>query len=246
MITWLDYTLLAILLLLVPVHGSYCYRQLRERLAAGVPGVRLKSYRATIIYQWSSLGVVLAVWLWAGRTPETLGLLPASDLRFWIGCGLVLAVVAALVWQERRLRRRPEAREQLRHQCQSVRDMLPQTRQELRAFSQLSITAGICEEIVYRGYLMWLFGLWFAGSSAGTWLAVLGSTIIFTLGHSYQGASNMVRVFLLGLVMAALYVLTGSLWAPIFLHAAIDFLQGRIIYWALAESSELPPALETA
>ncbi len=245
MTTWPDYTLLAILLLLFPVHGYYSYRRLLEHLAAGVPGARLKSFRVTMLYQWGFLGVVLAVWLRAGRTPGALGLLPASDWRFWLGGVAVLALVAALARQEHRLRCRPEAKERIRHQCQSLRDFLPQTPQELRAFSLLSITAGICEEIIYRGYLMWLFGTWLAGGSAATWLAVLGSTVVFTLGHCYQGVSNMVRVFLVGLVMAALYVLTGSLWAPIFLHAAMDLLQGRIVYRALAESSELP-ALETA
>jgi len=48
--------------------------------------------------------------------------------------------------------------------------------------------------------------------------------------HSYQGLANIPRVAMIGAVFSGLYLLTGSLWLPIILHAAVDLLQGRLAY----------------
>jgi len=61
--------------------------------------------------------------------------------------------------------------------------ILPQSRVELLPYLALAITAGLCEEFLYRGFAMAV--LVHVGLQA--WVAVLLSSILFGLAHSYQG-----------------------------------------------------------
>lgn len=241
MTTWLDYTFLASLALLFPILGYGSYQRMQKQLAAGVADVRIHSYRKTMILEWSLLGAVLLLWLQENRAPDALGFVPAAGWRFALGLAVALVIAALFAWQAWNYpRAAPADREKLRGQLESLRDFLPHTRRELRSFWFLSVAAGICEEVVYRGYLIWLLG-----SFAGTWFAVLGSSAIFALGHSYQGFENMSRIFLVGLAMAALYLGTGSLWAPILLHAAGDIFQGLLAYRFVTDTAAPAAAIES-
>ncbi len=242
MTTWLDYTLLALLALLFPILGHRSYQKLQKRLAAGETGARIKSYRQTMLLEWSLLAAVALIWLLADRTLEALGFATAAPWRFGLGMAVAVAVTALFAWQARSLPRAPaEDQEKLRCQLESVFDFCPHDRCELRSFSFLSVAAGVCEEIVYRGYLIWLLG-----GFGGTLFAVIGSSVIFALGHSYQGVQGMVKVFLVGLGMAALYLVSGSLWAPILLHVGADIFQGLLAYRLLTDRPGSPAALDSA
>ena len=110
---------------------------------------------------------------------------------------------------------------------------MPQTKRELNNFYVVSFTAGIVEEIVYRGFVIWYFGQYMP-----LWGAVVVSSVAFGLGHSYQGASGAVRVSLIGLAFGTLYVVTGSIWLPIIAHILLDVLQGATIHEILRKDRE--------
>ena len=109
---------------------------------------------------------------------------------------------------------------------------LPHTARDLRTFVGVSITAGIVEELLYRG-----FALWYLVQFMPLWAAVVVSSVFFGLCHSYQGASGCLRTGLAGLAFALLYVLTGSIWLPIIGHALLDALQGAAIFDLLRDQS---------
>ena len=102
--------------------------------------------------------------------------------------------------------------------------MLPHNRRDYRHFIAVSLTAGVVEEIVYRGFVLWYLSLLMP-----LWGAVIVSSVAFGLGHSYQGAIGGLRCGLVGLAIAIFYVVTGSIWLPIIAHAALDILQGASI-----------------
>ena len=110
---------------------------------------------------------------------------------------------------------------------------LPHTNRELRSFYGVSITAGIVEEIVYRGFVLWYLAL-----VMPLWAAVVVSSVAFGLGHSYQGTSGVARVTAVGLAFGVFYVFTGSIWLPILAHAIVDVLQGAAISEVLRENEE--------
>ena len=102
---------------------------------------------------------------------------------------------------------------------------VPRTREELKSFWRLSVTAGVTEEIIFRGFL-----IWYLLHFMPLWLAVVISSLVFGLCHSYQGLGGGIKTGLVGLAFALLYVLTGSIWVPIFGHIAWDMLQGQLIF----------------
>ena len=114
-------------------------------------------------------------------------------------------------------------------QLANMKELIPRTPRETRLFNALSVTAGICEELIYRGYMIAYFGALF-----NTWIAVLVSSVIFGIAHAYQGRAGIIKTGVIGLVFAVLYVYTGSLWAPMVLHAFIDVSSGRLGRRALA------------
>jgi membrane protease YdiL (CAAX protease family) len=104
-----------------------------------------------------------------------------------------------------------------------IRALLPRVRGELKFGVGLGLSAGIFEELLFRLALPALiFGIMGAGPPVFGALAFLVAALIFGMLHLYQGALGILFATLLGLVFAALYVLTGSIAAPIVLHALVD------------------------
>lgn len=97
--------------------------------------------------------------------------------------------------------------------------LIPRDRTERWYAAGLAISAGVCEEILYRGLLI-AVGVHVLGlplpAAAGLALA------LFTIGHLYQGPRGMIMVTLAGLGLTMLYLRTGSLLPAILLHILID------------------------
>jgi membrane protease YdiL (CAAX protease family) len=102
------------------------------------------------------------------------------------------------------------------------RAILPHSKSELIVFLGLAVTAGLCEEFLYRGFAM----LVFLRMDWPNWLVVLASAALFGLAHLYQGRGGLIGTMLLGLVFGMLRIVTGSLLAPIFCHMAVDIAAG--------------------
>ncbi|WP_068774467.1 CPBP family intramembrane glutamic endopeptidase [Paenibacillus sp. FJAT-26967] len=95
----------------------------------------------------------------------------------------------------------------------------PATERQRRLFVWVSITVGITEEILYRGFL-YNYGVehWGISSLAS---AVIVS-LVFGLIHFSQGLAGILSSFVFGAVMAWLYFITGSLLLPVILHILYD------------------------
>ncbi|MFG2043749.1 CPBP family intramembrane glutamic endopeptidase [Dactylosporangium sp. NPDC048998] len=84
----------------------------------------------------------------------------------------------------------------------------------------LVVVVAVAEETIFRGYLI----LRIASVLRSRWLAVLLSSVIFSVGHGYEGSAGVLTVGVTGLVFAAVYVWRGSLVAPMVMHFLLDFL----------------------
>lgn len=100
--------------------------------------------------------------------------------------------------------------------------LLPRTARERLAFLGLSITAGICEEVVFRGFL--IFALARVIDSAT--VAALIAAALFGLVHAYQGFAGSARAALLGALLSLPVLVSGSIVPAIIAHAAIDVIGG--------------------
>ena len=98
--------------------------------------------------------------------------------------------------------------------------VLPRTTGERRLFTVVGVTAGVCEEWLYRGFFLAVVAGLADGLPAG--LLVVVGAVAFGLAHAYQGPVGILTTGLLGGIMAAVYLQTGSLLLPVLLHAVID------------------------
>jgi uncharacterized protein len=195
---------------------------------AGDPGARTRVYVRTLAEEWLLAGAVVAVMLTAGRPLTVLGLMPPHGWRLWLGAGLPALYAVLVVMQGRALALKPKSLAKLRVRLQPLRALIPHTAGEYRLFVPLCFTAGICEELLFRGYLVWVLQHWL-----GLWAAAGASMVIFGLGHSYQGAKFGVRAFMAGVALGVLALATGSLLPGMALHALVDLGSGWITYMAV-------------
>ena len=231
-LTWI---LMAVLTIAVPIMGRIDLRSLRTALDRGESDARLKAYERGILFQWGFSLLLAIFWIASGRSLGAAGLVPG--IGFWeIFFGaLAVAATAGFAWQIRRTTNDPQQLRDVREQIGEIEIIAPHTDRELKRFGWLSITAGICEEFIYRGILLGLLA-----SSLGVWPAILISSVVFGIGHSYQGPVGVLRTGVVGLIMALVVTLTGSLFVAMVAHAVIDIVQGRMLHAAV------DPALETA
>ncbi|HUA60197.1 MAG TPA: CPBP family intramembrane glutamic endopeptidase [Verrucomicrobiae bacterium] len=134
--------------------------------------------------------------------------------------GLLLILAVVVIALLRRIRRSKQ--EKLEGAMGRVAMMAPASGGEFAAFSIVCLTAGICEELLFRGWLVSL--LWTATGSV--WAAVGIGGVLFGAGHAYQGPRGMLRTGFIGLQLGLLFVATGSLIPGQVLHAGVDLLAG--------------------
>lgn len=84
----------------------------------------------------------------------------------------------------------------------------------------LVVVVAITEEIIFRGYLM----LRLTAATRHPMAAAVLSSIIFALGHGYEGTAGAITVGVMGFIFALVYLSTRSLVAPIVMHFLQDFI----------------------
>jgi membrane protease YdiL (CAAX protease family) len=129
---------------------------------------------------------------------------PAAVIVMWVVLG-VLQTCGYIAWLER-LVGSPSTQDAVK----LLRESKDLTSVFLMAFSA-AIVAPIAEEVIFRGYLYPV-----AKSFAGPWIGMLFSALVFAAGHG--NVPLLLPLFLLGLLLALAYEVTGSLWAAISIH----------------------------
>ena len=203
-----------------------------QAVDAGDTRARSRMYVRTLIEEWALVAAVVVLFIVERRSFAGLWLAPPVGWRAWVGFALPLAYVSLLVLQARAIGARPASLTALRAKLHPLRALIPHTRDEYRLFVPLAVTAGICEEFLFRGYLVWVLAF-LMGVLPGAAL----SMVAFGLGHGYQGGKFGFRAFLVGVVLGVLALVTRSLWPGILLHAAIDLGSGWITHVAMSRGA---------
>ncbi|AFZ72009.1 CPBP family intramembrane glutamic endopeptidase [Natronobacterium gregoryi] len=92
----------------------------------------------------------------------------------------------------------------------------------------------VFEELLFRAALIGAFSM---GFGIDPWLLAVLSSVAFGIGHGMQGSVGIVVTGLLGFVLAAVFILTGSLLVVVVAHYlinALEFLvhEGLGLEWA--------------
>jgi len=161
---------------------------------------------------------------WAhGYTASQLGLALHDRTRLIVASIVGAATIAAFQWLN--LRRVGKVPLERRGPLQAIAErILPHSTVELLPYLALAITAGLCEEFLYRGFGMAVFSrLGLQG-----WEVVLLTSILFGLAHSYQGRGGIVMTLLIGLILGMSRIAYDSLLPAVFWHSAVDVVAGTV------------------
>lgn len=194
----------------VPVLSWHSARPSELR---GIPKTAL--YLSAVVSQWvlAAIGVVVVAVAWPGWSKAGFRAVSFPGFVQWtllvtvvsvLGLGLFLLLEHRGWWPE---------------ETEMVRLLMPEsTREKLWALFGLAPTAGLCEEFLYRGFLL---------AEATGWLhsvfwGVVVSSLAFGMAHLYQGVNGMFRAALLGALLAYPVVQVGSLYPSMAAHFLID------------------------
>jgi membrane protease YdiL (CAAX protease family) len=219
------------LLLWIALAGLLALLIVRTALKDRREYQRFKRYRATLKRQamfrkwlidslWSIGGVSLVLialsWQFIGPLlAELQAILPIPASLAWaVVIGMIAGLGILTVVGIRSARRHPE-------DIPTVGDigsMLPRNKQELRYGWALSINAGISEELLFRLAMPAVI----YGASGNALLALIVPLVLFGALHLYQGPAGIIGTAVIGSVMALAYIGTGTVIAPILMHALVD------------------------
>ncbi|HEY0757335.1 MAG TPA: CPBP family intramembrane glutamic endopeptidase [Ktedonobacteraceae bacterium] len=218
--TIIAHLLVLFLIIAVPFRGDRRYRVLMRRIDRH-PELRARFYTQGILAQWLMLIPLVVIMVGMGWQPAMLGLQAPTNLWLWGSIALVLVlVIYAQVFYIRRIASTADGRSQLRKSMSGPLHMLPRTQRERSLWVLLSLTAGVCEEVLYRGFLPAYLVYIFPGVPPV--LAIVIAAALFGLGHIYQKVTGVLGTGIMGLLFGFLYFFTGSLFLPMVVHALFD------------------------
>jgi membrane protease YdiL (CAAX protease family) len=234
--TVIDHLLAVVLVVVLPALSARDVPRLARRAASDPAQARTRLYFENMAILWGLTTALVAGWWWAGRPVRDLGLqLPGSASGWWwtlLICGVGIGVI---VQQAAAFARSPDAHATVRKQFElqpALMTVLPATPKELRVYCGAAVTAGVCEEVQYRGYLLWYFQSLVPGA-----FAIAAAVLAFGVAHAYQGVRGIFATGMAGALAMAVYLLTESLLAPILLHATLDLVNGFTLYRVIREST---------
>jgi uncharacterized protein len=214
------------------------YRRLKQAIAAGDSQARPRYYREILLFEGVSavLAVAALRFDFSRFNPARLQIGGTAFGKWWAmawthvdagflwgaGIGLSLAIAVVIV-ALRRVRLRTASSLPTTSPWHKILPdfsaLVPVTPRERVLFALVALAAGICEEVVYRAWL--LDALHGAVGLNGATLVVVAA-LLFGFGHYYQGPAGILITSVLGFAFCGLYIASGSLLVPIAIHALID------------------------
>lgn len=225
--------LLIYLVMIAPISGYLEHNKLKREESRGT-NKKLKAYQSTIIWSWIPVILILLLLLFSDVTFSNIGFrwinIYTSTLNKWIVIPFIALCLIYLFYNVYSIiilkfnkNARLEASKKL---PEYAKTLFPITRLEKKTWIFVALTAGITEEIIYRGYLFFAFSFIFP--SLSLFYVLLISTFIFGIGHIYQG-KEVVKPTILGLVFGFAYIIFDSIIPIIVLHSVQDLVVTNLI-----------------
>jgi hypothetical protein len=206
------------ILVLVVIAASAVRGYLRtSHMRAGFDLNRISLYERTLLFEWLLLALVLwGVWLHGCSLFEVIGERWRSGKQVFADVGLGMLFLIFSILATSVIGGHGESANR------SVQFLLPQKGNEKALWVMLSITAGICEEAVYRGYLQKQFIAMTRSVPAG--IAI--SALLFAGSHLYQGTARATVIAFMAVCGGILAQWRGSVRPGMIAHGLQDLLGG--------------------
>ncbi len=178
----------------------------------------IRAYLLSILSEWG-----MVYWAWAGVHWKGGQMRDLTGGRWtsWRGVALDVAIAIPFwfIWEltawlmSRAVERVPAA---------AATYHPPSGFAEVALWILLSISAGICEEIVFRGYLQRQF----RAATRSIVAAVILQGAVFGMAHTYQGWKRVIVIAVLGILYGTLVAWRRNLRASMIAHAWSDIFEG--------------------
>ncbi|MBQ8299528.1 MAG: CPBP family intramembrane metalloprotease [Clostridia bacterium] len=205
--------------------------------------VRINFYKGAIIWGWVPVVIIALFVAFTSATWHDMGIRKVllSDFK-WLNIAVlgIAGVVAVLqVYQAIMYLLSEKYRKEIAAVLEDKMNsgnhydrvtlclLTPHTLKEKVYFFFVSVTAGICEEIHFRGCLMFLLSNVLPNAHIGA-IGVIAA-LLFGLFHCYQGFSGVIKTGVVGMIFVLLYLVTDSLVPGILLHFWIDYSNAFLI-----------------
>lgn len=180
--------------------------------------MRILLYLALMAAEWA-LVLLIARRLRPTPLRELIGGASRSPVRVAADFG-----IAAALWLAWRLLSQALARLPFLSGPAHVAGMLPHSPLEVVLWIPLSLSAGFCEELIFRGWLQRLL----TARTRNAWMGLLLQALVFGGLHLYEGAAACVRIACFGLLFGLVALWRRSLVPGMIAHAATDIVSGLL------------------
>jgi membrane protease YdiL (CAAX protease family) len=205
---------------------------LQSQLLAG--SLQFNEYTRKKLYLSNSLmlaiagSVVLLLWLLKQRGLTTLGFrLPQLHNQYFTVFLLVAAFIIGYAIDLYYSARKMNALKQEDNWFERS-SFLPEKARELPAYVLLCLCAGVFEEIIYRGFMVTYFLPLNGTESEIPWMAIFAPSVLFSLAHTYQGWTAVIKIFIFSLLLGVIFIITKSIYPTMILHFLIDLIGGIV------------------
>jgi membrane protease YdiL (CAAX protease family) len=219
---WIDHLLAFVFSVALPL---FSIRQYRFK-----PNRPFTSGEKKHIYLFGSLNlfilglVVMVVWLFFRRPVTELGFMnPVNPGSWW----WIVLVLVLLYFLDAFIS--VSTKEKLKDSIETWKQrtpFVPAQKNELPLYFLLCVSAGVCEELVYRGYLISYCQHLFQASPNSEALSVMLPAVVFSAAHYYQGFKAVMKILVLSVFFGFIFLRSGSLIPVIMLHFLIDAAGG--------------------
>lgn len=232
---WLDHIVAFIFCIAIPLYSA------RQR--KGFSGVTFTSEQKKQIYISGSFtlflmaSIVGIVWLFFRRPLSELGLVQPTNFSAWWWMPLVF-VLLYLIDAVITLSSKKGFAETIEN-WEKRTPFLPTKTNELPEYFLMCFSAGVFEEIAYRGFLVTYCWYLFDGSNNQQLWAIIVPAFAFAVAHFYQGTKAVLKIFVLAVFFGYLFILSGSLLFVMILHFLVDATGGLLSLKYMKEDKDV-------
>lgn len=218
----LQHVLVFFLIVIAPLWDLYEIPRLK---ASTDPRRKLRFYGKVMAASWTCAIIAFLAVGWPALyrihlLPGEVPWLEAGSRSAILLKGLIVGVAIAIMVPAVLALFSEKVRDKAKRGAKKLAFLFPSTCEERRRWWLVCITAGICEEVVYRGFLLHYLHMLPLHLTL-TWALIVAS-VIFGIGHLYQGLAGSLAAAVLGFVFGVVFLWTGSLLIPIVGHAMVD------------------------
>lgn len=232
---WADHILAFIFGIAVPFYAAY-------KRPKDLAGRHFESHQKKQIYLINSLSlflmalVILIVWLIFRRPLAELGFKQIINLAavWW----LVVIFILLYVIDTGIAINSKDSLEKKFSASHTKTPFMPTKRHELPLYFLMCFSAGVFEEIIFRGFLVTYCLYLFSGFNDPELWAVIIPAIVFSIAHYYQGGKAVFKIFILSVLFGFIFIWSESLLLVMLLHFLVDATGGLLTLKYMKEEND--------